>query len=114
VDPESPLDLIDFWNYRLFHSFVLPISARWLQDSPEFLAEFLKSNYRPPPGNPHGVMITATIQFGRSIGDERVKTLVGDTGLSSLEDYVCTIKPWYERIWVEIPTVMLCVRSQCV
>ena len=44
VDPDSPLDLIDFWNSRVFHSFVLPVSTRWFQDSREFLAEFLKNN----------------------------------------------------------------------
>ena len=99
VDPDSPLDLVDFWNFRLFHSFVLPVSTRWFQDSREFLAEFLKSNYRPLPGNPHGVMITPTIQFGRSLDEERVKTLVVEAGLTALQDSRFAFKLWYDSIW---------------
>ena len=100
ADPDSPLDLIDLWNFRLFHSFVLPISTRWFQDSRDFLAEFLKSNYRPLPRNPHGVMITPTIQFARSIGKERAMALVEDAGLRALGDCQWTLKLWYDRIWV--------------
>jgi hypothetical protein len=32
-DPDSPYDLIDLWNLRLFHSDVLPVSARWFVDN---------------------------------------------------------------------------------
>jgi hypothetical protein len=101
VDPESPLDLIDLWNFRLFHSFVLPISTRWFQDSREFLDEFLKSSYRPLPGSPHGLMITPTVQFGRSINQERAKTLVTQAGLTALQDSQWAFISWYDHIWEE-------------
>lgn len=101
VDPDSPLDLIDFWNSRLFHSFVLPVSTRWFQDSRSFLAEFLNDNYRPLPENHHGVMIMPTIQFGRSISEDRAKALVADAGLNALQDCRWASKPWYDRIWVD-------------
>jgi len=43
VDPTSPLDLIDFWNLRLFHPKVLPVSLTWLQDAKEYLAELVSA-----------------------------------------------------------------------
>jgi hypothetical protein len=100
VDPDSPLDLIDLWNSRLFHSFVLPVSTRWFQDSRDFLAEFLQRNYRPLPRNPNGVMIMPTIQFGRSIGKERAEALVADAGLTGLPDCRWAFKLWYDHIWI--------------
>ena len=99
VDPDSPLDLIDFWNSRLFRSRVLPVSTLWFQDCREFLAAFLKENYRPLPRNPHGVVITPTIQFGRSIGEERAKTLVEEARLTGLHDTRWAFKLWYDSIW---------------
>jgi len=63
VDPTSPLDLIDFWNIRQFHPQILGVNLAWLREAKEFLAEFVQRNYRPLPGNPHGVMIQPTIQF---------------------------------------------------
>jgi hypothetical protein len=99
VDPDNPLDLIDFWNSRLFNAFVLPISTRWFQDSRDFMIEFLKDNYRPLPRNSHGVMITPTLQFGRSISEERAMALVADAGLNTLPDTRWAFKLWYDRIW---------------
>jgi hypothetical protein len=99
VDPDSPLDLIDLWNSRLFNSFVLPMSTRWFLESRDFLAEFIKDNYRPLPGNSHGVMITPTIEFGRSIGKERAEALARDAGLGALQDCGWAFKLWYDRIW---------------
>ena len=99
VDPDSPLDLIDFWNARLFRSSVLPVSTRWFQDHREFLVEFLKEHYRPLPRNPHGVMIIPTIQFGRSVGEERAKALVAESGLTNLQDSRWAFKFFYDRIW---------------
>jgi hypothetical protein len=55
VDPASTLDMIDLWNIRQFHPQILAISLPWLQDAREFLAEFLRANYRPLPRNPYGV-----------------------------------------------------------
>jgi hypothetical protein len=60
--------------------------------------QFLKSNYRPLPGNPHGVMITPTIQLGRSINEERAKTLVAEAGLTALQDCRWAFKLWYDQV----------------
>ncbi len=99
VDPDSPLDLIDLWNFRLFHSSVLPISTRWFHDSRAFIADFLKTNYRPLPRNTHGMMITPTIQFGRSIGKERAETLVAEARLGAVQECQWALKLWYDHIW---------------
>lgn len=98
VDPDSPPDLIDFWNCRLFRSSVLPISTRWLEDSHEFLAEFLKTSYRPLPGNPNGVMITP---FPRSMSDERLKAFLSEAGLTDLQGCRWSFKLWYDSVWEE-------------
>ena len=101
ADPESPLDIIDMWNFRLFHFPMLPISARWFWDSRDFLVEFIRENYRPLPRNPHGVMITPTIQFGRSISEERAKAFVEEAGLTALQDCRWCFKSWYDSIWYD-------------
>jgi hypothetical protein len=44
-------------------------------------------------------MITPTIQLGRSIDEERAKTLVADAGLTALRDTRWAFKLWYDHIW---------------
>ena len=73
--------MIDLWNIRQFHPRILAISLPWLQDARDFLAEFLRANYRPLPRNPHGVMIRTTIQFRRSISKELAEVAVQQAGL---------------------------------
>jgi hypothetical protein len=99
VDPDSPYDLVDLWNLRLFHSDVLPISARWFADNRDLVSEFIAYNYRPLPGNPNGVMIMPTLQFGRSIGKERAQQLVSAARLTLPTDCRWAFKFWYDAIW---------------
>ena len=106
VDPASPLDLMDLWNIRQFHPEILAVNLAWFQEAQAFLTEFVKANYRPLPGNPNGVMIRTTIQFGRSIlsanheaARERAQSILSGTGISKLADAPYSIKPWYDRIW---------------
>jgi len=98
VDPNSSTDLIDLWNIRLFKSPVFPVNADWLTDARDMLRELISSYYRPLPGNPHGVMTHATLEFGRSFSDKRATELA--TGLvEGLPNGSCPVKPWYDRIW---------------
>ena len=99
ADPDSPYDLIDLWNLRLFHSDVLPISARWFAENRDLVSEFISYNYRPLPGNPNGVMIMPTLQFGRSIGKDRAEQLVSTARLVLPRDCRWAFKPWYDSIW---------------
>ncbi|MFY9561063.1 MAG: hypothetical protein WAQ52_12590 [Terriglobales bacterium] len=99
VDPSSTLDLIDLWNIRQFHPQILAVDVAWLQEAKEFIAEFVKLNHRPLPGNPHGVMIHTTIQFGRSISEDHANEAVADSGLTALPDAPWSFKLWYDSIW---------------
>jgi hypothetical protein len=99
VDPSSPLDLIDLWNLRQFHPQVLGVSIAWMKDVKDFLVEFVKVNHRPLPGNPHGVMIDTTVQFGRSITEDRAKTAVEEAGLTAIPGDAWCFKLWYDSIW---------------
>ncbi len=99
VDPASACDLIDLWNIRQFHPQILPVNFSWFHEVKEFIAEFVKANFRPLPGNPHGLMIRTTIQFGRSISKERAEAVVSEAGLIGLPDLPWAFKLLYDRIW---------------
>jgi hypothetical protein len=102
VDPASTLDIIDLWNIRQFHPHIIGIPLLWLEQGKDFIAEFVRLNYRPLPGNPNGVMIRTTLQFGRSISEERAKAAIAEAGLNipaGGPDIPWTVKPWYDRIW---------------
>jgi hypothetical protein len=73
ADPNSSLDLIDLWNLRQFVGPVTPISSVWATEARETIRELVTATYRPLPGNPHGVMIRTTLQFGRSFSEDRAK-----------------------------------------
>jgi hypothetical protein len=73
-DPTDPGDVIDFWNYRLVHQRVTPISVDWLADYKELMRDQILAIHRPIPGNPFGTKFHSTVQFGFSISDEtRIK-----------------------------------------
>lgn len=99
VDPTSPLDLVDLWNIRNFHSRILPINLEWLSEAKDFVTDFLRANYRPLPSNPNGAMIQTTIQFGRSIPAEQVTATIAEAGLSTLSGAPVKFKTGYDRIW---------------
>lgn len=101
ADPSSALDLIDLWNIRLFRPNVIAVNARWFIESSKFIGDFIKRNHRPLPGNTHGVMISTTMEFGRSIGDARAKAMVEEAGLASLPSGSWSFKLWYDPIWGE-------------
>ena len=98
ADPGSPLDIIDLWNLRQFHGYVLPFNVHWLMECRDFLREFIERTHRPLPGNPHGVMIGTTVEFGSSIGlklaEDISKTILNDVLPGSW-----TQKMWYDSIW---------------
>ena len=78
ADPNSPIDLIDLWNLRQFTAYVLAVNADWIGQGREFIREFIASTHRPIPGNPNGVMIQTTVQFGRSFSEERAMEVAMD------------------------------------
>jgi len=99
VDPTSAPDLLDLWNIRQFYPYVLPVNIHWITDSRDFLATFIKANHRPLPGNPNGVMIQTTVQFGRSISEDRATAAREEAGLMELPGGSWSFKLWYDHIW---------------
>jgi hypothetical protein len=98
LDPSSGHDLLDFWNLRLFHQYVLPINVHWFEELSAFMRDFIARNHRPMPRNPHGVMLHTTVEFGRSIGEPRAKELV-HKHLQGLAVGSWAFKLWYDHIW---------------
>jgi hypothetical protein len=104
VDPTSPLDLIDLWNMRQFHTQALPISVGWLRDASEFLREFIKASSL---GNSSGGATQTAIQFGRSLVSSdrekalvRGKALLSKAGLADFGEAPWVMKLGYEPIWI--------------
>jgi hypothetical protein len=64
-----------------------------MTESRDFLAEFIRTNHRPLPGNPNGVMIQTTIQFGRSISEDRAGAAMEEAGLTGLQGGSWSFKP---------------------
>lgn len=73
-DPGDAGDIIDFWNYRLVYSRVIPFAVNWIAEHQDFLRECILTVHRPIPGNPFGTMFHSGVLFGASISaDERAK-----------------------------------------
>lgn len=102
ADPSSSLDLIDLWNLRLFRPNVIAINARWFVAMSRFIEDFIRRNHRPLPGNPNGVMISTTMEFGRSIKELRAKEMVKEASFGVLPQGSWAFKIWYDRIWGEV------------
>jgi hypothetical protein len=98
IDPQNSSDLIDLWNIRQFRSYVLPVNIEWANPLQEFLREFIIENHRPLRGNPHGVMVSTTVQFARSISEERAENLTKQL-FNDLPQGSWYKKFWYDQIW---------------
>jgi hypothetical protein len=97
-DPTQTVDLIDFWNLRQFHSQVTPINVHWFADFEAVIRKTITRNFRPLPGNKNGVMITTTLEFGRSIS-KATKDNLTITHLKDLPAGSVSRKDWYDPIW---------------
>lgn len=98
LDGTKTQDLIDFWNYRTIHRELLAIPIQWLPELSEFCRSFILTNYRPLPGNSHGVMITPKVMFSRSISEGTLNEIH--------RDYIAVdiaganlVQSWYPPFW---------------
>lgn len=105
LDAEQSRDLIDFWNLRAIRGRnLLPVPVQWLEDLSDFCKDFIVKNYRPLPGNPHGVMIRPTVMFARSLPTSDIERLhtehirVDTAGANVLQS-------WYPAIWRPSPSI---------
>jgi hypothetical protein len=97
-DPNKTVDLIDFWNLRQFRSNVLPINVHWFHKFEGMVRKVVTTNFKPLPDNTHGVMITTTVEFARSIC-QTTKDDLTNTHLKNLPTGSLSRKEWYDPIW---------------
>lgn len=98
-DPSSTPDLIDLWNLRQFQEDVIPVSVYWALDLRDFLRSFITRTHRSLPGNQHGIMINTTVEFSRSISEERGEALAEQL-FNDLPTGSWSRKHWYDPIWI--------------
>ena len=97
-DALDPRDLIDLWNLRIVRRNLLGVPKQWLPQLSSFCRKMIADNYRPLPNNPHGVMIRATVMFGRAIPSDAIEAIYDEhlrvdiAGANVLQD-------WYPRLW---------------
>ncbi|WP_172379772.1 hypothetical protein [Vibrio sp. Vb339] len=75
-DFTKPYDLLDYWNLRaVYPNSIVPVPKQWIEKLSDFCKQFILRNYRPLPGNRHGVMIRPTVMFARSINQDEAEGL---------------------------------------
>ena len=97
-DPTKPTDLIDLWNLRLEPDPVLPVPVDWFGGLVDFIRDVVEAEHRPVKGNPSGIMHRATVEFGRSIANDRVEDLI-DPLKDDLPNGALSVKHWRNPIW---------------
>ena len=98
LDVKKPRDLVDFWNLRAIHEYVVPVPIQWIEKLSSFCKEFILNNYRPQPGNPNDVMIHATSIFARSISENDIEEIYKNyVRLDEVDANV--LQRSYPRIW---------------
>lgn len=97
-DSNRTVDLIDFWNLRQFRSNVLPINVHWVGRFADMARKDVIRNFRPLPGNKHGVTIGTTLEFGRSINKSTRDAIVA-AHFQNLPARSLIRKDWYDPIW---------------
>lgn len=106
MDAYESKDLIDFWNLRAIHRNILAIPIQWIKELSPFCKKFILENYRPLPGNPHGVMIRPTSMFSRSISENDIEDIHKEY-LHVDKKGANTIQTWYPPIWRPTPEIMV-------
>lgn len=108
-DSSKTVDVIDFWNLRLWKTNVIPVDISWAPSFAPFLRDLITKNYRPIPGNAFGTMYTTRVEFGRSISPSAAQaaasflTDVPDGSVGFTLEYV---QPFWARAysrWVARP-----------
>lgn len=96
-DPDKTVDLIDLWNMRLEPQPILPVPLPWFPDLAEEIRKRLIAEHRPLQGNPNGVMHHGTIEFARSIDEDRAKSALAL--LKQMPKGSLSVKSWRTPIW---------------
>lgn len=97
-DPQRTTDLIDLWNMRIEPHTVLPIPIDWFDELKGFVREEILAEFRPIRGNPNGVMHRCTIEFSRSISEDKRAEVLKKLGKNFPSGALC-VKHWRNRVW---------------
>ena len=97
-DSAKATDLIDLWNLHIEPSRVLPVPLEWWHELAGEISRHIASAHRPLQGNPHGVMHDTTVEFARSIAQDRQRAYIAmlDPGLPQGS---LVWKPWRTPVW---------------
>ena len=97
-DALDPRDLIDLWNLRIVRRHLLAVPKQWLPQLSSFCRKVIADNCRPLPNNTHGVMIRATVMFGRAISSDAIESIYDEHLRVDIAD-VNACQDWYPRLW---------------
>ncbi|WP_420347200.1 hypothetical protein [Pelagibius sp.] len=97
-DPQKPTDLIDCWNLRLEPNPILPVPIEWFDSLAGDIRSFLEAEHRPIKGKPSDAMHHATVEFARTIDDQRRKQIT-DHLSRGLQKGALVVKDWRTPIW---------------
>lgn len=97
-DPAQGIDLIDYWNMRLFVRNVLPVNINWIADCEDLIKSEIRNNFRPMRNNPQGLRHHTIVEFASSIAEETVKSIV-TRHLADLPRESYLFKTHYTSIW---------------
>lgn len=89
-DPASTLDCIDLWNMRSEQRSVLPVPVDWWTELLPDIGSLLKLE--------HGLMHYSTIEFARSISENRANELT-EKIVGDLPKEAATFKHWRTPVW---------------
>lgn len=106
MDAHEAKDLIDFWNLRTIHRNVVAIPIQWIDKLSPFCKKYILDNYRPLPGNLHGVMNHPTSMFSRSIAEADIEE-IHKKYLRVDKKNANMLQTWYPPIWREPPEIMV-------
>jgi len=106
LNAHEPRDLIDFWNLQIVRRNILAIPIQWIESLSPFCKEFIVKNYRPLPGNPHGVMIHPTVMFSRSISEKESEE-IHKKYLKVKKQGASCVQHWYPSLWQPSPEFMV-------
>ena len=102
LDAHSPVDLIDYWNLRIFNGNILPVPIQWANELSVYARQLIRDSHRPLPNNSNGVMMNATVQIGRSIKESEIEGIYRKS-FQVTEPHANVRRDWYPSIWRETP-----------
>lgn len=99
MDESSPIDIIEFWNFRALGWRVKPLPRSWANELKEDCEKFLRESYRPYPP-PSNAAQRGGFLCSKSCSFEELKQFVG-TLKRETPDPAITIDHRFPRLWEE-------------